>query len=311
MTTMLLAQFAPELYLERAHEFFTFQYDFVTMAMAASVFLGGLCGLIGTFLVLRGLSLLGDAVGHATLPGLCIGFLISGQVASPLLLVGALCSGLLGALFVGFSGRLPRSREDASIGLVLAIFFGAGIVLLSYIQQVAVTSYAGLDSILLGNVAGITSSQLWIMGGVGSVLVISVIAFYRWLLLTSFDPVFARVSAVPVRVVQYGMLAMLSTCVVLAIQAVGVVLVSAMLIIPASSARFWTCRLHYVCVFAGFFGAFSGLLGAFFSYLQEGVPTGPAMVVVASVMFLFSYVFGPQGGLFSSRKSSSPDAKEV
>lgn len=289
------------LYLERAREFFSLQYEFVTIAMVASVFLGALCGLVGTFLVLRSLSLLGDAVGHSTLPGLCAGFLIAGQVSSPLVILGALVSALLGALFVGFSARLPRARADASIGLVLALFFGAGIVMLSYIQRVATTSYAGLDSMLLGNVAGMTSDQLLVLLVAGSVLALSVVVFYRWLMITSFDPVFARVTGVPVRWVHYGVLVILSVCVVLAIQAVGVVLVSAMLIIPASAARFWARRLPGVCGLAMVVGAISGFAGAFFSYIFEGVPTGAAMVVVASLLFALSYFFGSLGGVVSSR----------
>lgn len=287
------------LYWDRSVEFFTFKYEFVTLAMSASVLLGALCGLIGTFLVLRGMSLLGDAVGHSTLPGICVAFLVVGQVGSPFILLGALISALCAAVFVGFSARLPRARQDASIGIVLALFFGVGIVLLSYIQRVAVTSYAGLDSMLLGNVAGMTSSQLGMIAGIGVVLVAVVVVGYRWLMLTSFDPVFARVTGIPVRLVHYGLLGLLSVCVVLSIQAVGVVLVSAMLIIPGSSARFWARRLPGVLALAMLIGAISGLFGAFLSYLFEGVPTGPAMVMVASSIFGLSFLFGPNSGLIS------------
>ena len=301
-TILLAADFAE--YQSRAIEFFSFKYQFVTLALVASIVVGALCGLVGTFLVLRRLSLLGDAAGHSTLPGLAIAFLVVGSLSTGALMVGALVSSFLSALAVGLFSSGPRSRPDAAIGIVLSVFFGVGIVLLSYIQRVATTSYAGLDSMLLGNVAGITTGQLIALIVTAVVLSGATLLFYRPLSLSTFDPEFARSIGVPVRLVHYSLLGALACSVVVSVQAVGVVLVSAMLIIPGASALFWARRLPVVLGVAVIIGATSGMLGALTSYVFEGVSTGPAMVLVASAFFIASLVLGPrQGVLVTMRRA--------
>lgn len=301
-TILLVANFAE--YQSRAFEFFSFKYQFVTLALIASIVVGALCGLVGTFLVLRRLSLLGDAAGHSTLPGLAIAFLVVGSLSTGALMVGALISSFLSALAVGLFSSGPRSRPDAAIGIVLSVFFGVGIVLLSYIQRVATTSYAGLDSMLLGNVAGITTGQLVALMVTAVVLAGATLLFYRPLSLATFDPGFARSIGVPVRLVHYALLGALACSVVVSVQAVGVVLVSAMLIIPGSSALFWARRLPIVLGVSVTFGAISGMLGALISYVFEGVSTGPAMVLVASTFFILSLLLGPRQGVLATLRKS-------
>lgn len=287
--------------LTRAAEFFSFQYSFQVNALVASMLVGAVCAVVGTFLVLRGMSLLGDAAGHATLPGVAAAFVIVGAKVMNVLLVGALISALIAALLVGAISRAPRTRPDAAIGVILSTFFGVGIVMLSYIQNDPTAAQAGLDSFLFGNAAGVSRPQVYLLAGVSAALITGVGVFFRPLAVATFDPIFARSIGVPTRLVHFGLLAALSVAVVVSIQAVGVVLVAAMLIIPPSAALFLSDKLPRVLVIAGIIGAVSGALGAFFSYLWEGVATGPAMVLVAGVIFLAALIFGPRGAFMNKK----------
>jgi len=291
-------------YAARFAEFFAFEYAFTVNALAAAVVVGAICGVVGTFLVLRGLSLVGDATGHATLPGVCVGFLAAGGSKAPTaLLLGALVSGFLAAILVGVLSRGARARTDASIGVVLSLFFGLGIVLLSYIQASPTGAQAGLNRFLYGNAAGVDTAEVYLLAGTAGLLLLLVLVFWRWLVAASFDPVFARSVGVPVGAVHYGLLAALSIAVVVSIQAVGVVLVSAMLIIPPSTALFFSARIARAAALSGILGASAGAIGAVLSYVFEGVSTGPAMVLVAGVFFAVALTFGPRGGLVRAKRT--------
>ncbi len=297
------------IYIERALEFLTFQYGFVPYALGASVLVGVVCGLVGTFLVLRGFSLIGDATGHATLPGVAGAFLvlvwlegrgigISGELHNSVaLLVGALVSGGLGALTVGLFSRGPRVRRDAAIGIVLSVFFGVGIVLLTYIQGLETGRQAGLESFLFGRAAGVTPGEFWVLATAGAALCIAVAVFFRPLAILTFDEGYARAVGINTPAMEIGLLGALSVAVVLSIQSVGVILVAAMLIIPPSAGRFMSGRLTGVIAWSVGLGAVSGFLGALTSYVFEGVATGPAMVLAATAFFVLALFFGPHGGL--------------
>lgn len=289
-----------EIWAQRSAEFFSFKYAFVADALLASSLVGLTCGVVGTFLVLRRLSLLGDAASHAALPGLCLAFLATGGLGVGALMFGALGAAFAAAILVGVFSRGPRTRQDAAIGIVLSSFFGLGSVLLSYIQRAATTSYAGLDALLLGNVAGISPEQLLAIKLTAGALLGGVVLFWRPLSLSTFDEGFARHVGVPVRLVHYALLGAMALCVVVSAQAVGVVLVCAMLIIPAQAALFVSKRLSVVAALAGLIGVLSGMGGAYLSYIQEGLATGPAMVLLAAAIFLGCMVFGPNQGLLSS-----------
>ena len=284
-------------YVARALDFFTFRYEFMIYALGASVMVGLVCGLVGTFLVLRGYSLVGDAIGHATLPGLAIAFLVIGYQHPVGLLVGALGSALLAAFTVGVFSSGPRVRPDAAIGIVLSLYFGVGIVLMAYIQANATGAQAGLTQFLFGNAAAITKEEFFGLSIVGVLLAVLVLLFKRPLTLLVFDPLFARSIGIPVSRFEMGLLALLSVTVVISVQAVGAILVAAMLIIPPSTARLLAPSIGGVMALAAFFGALSGTLGAMLSYVFEGVATGPAMVLVATVFFLLALFFGPRKGI--------------
>ncbi len=285
-------------FLERTSEFWSMQYEFVAWALASSVAVGLLCGLVGTFLVLRGMSLLGDATGHATLPGVCIGFLVAGgQKVMGWLLAGALLTGLLATWLVGFLSRRPRTRPDAAIGTVLSVFFGAGIVLLSYIQASPTGAQTGLNDFLFGNAAAVSPGHALGVMTLALVAVIAVFSFRRVLSVAIFDRVFAESVGIPVSWVDYGLLGTLGLAVVASIQAVGVVLVSAMLIIPGATAILVTSRLGHSLTLSAVLGALSGVTGTWLSFVFEGVGTGPAMTLVAAFFFVMALIFSPRMGL--------------
>ena len=279
-------------YIERAIEFFSFHYAFSTKALVASLLIGVACGTVGTFLLLRKMALLGDAAGHATLPGVCAGFLAAGGAKSiGFLLGGALLFGLAAAVIIGVISKGPRTRSDAAIGIVLASFFGLGVVMLSYVQNAPSGAQSGLNSFLFGNIAGITDAQLWTISAIVLVLMTVGTVMFRWLTLSTFDSDFAAISGVHTTAVHYGLLVALTVAVVVSIEAVGAILVSAMLIIPAASALLVSKRIETALLLSSFIGAASGLLGAFFSYIFEGVSTGPAMAVVAATIFATIWAF--------------------
>lgn len=281
---------------QRFVELASLEHTFALDALAASLLVGVVCGVIGTFLVLRGLSLLGDAVGHATLPGVCAAFLFTGGKAAMALLAGALISGIGAAGAVAGLSRGPRTRPDAAIGIVLTAFFGLGIILLTAAQDSPTGAQAGLNTYLFGNAAGIERAQLVRLAILGGILLLGVALAWRPLSIATFDEEFAHSIGIPVRAAHIGLLVGLAVAVVVSIEAVGVVLVAAMLIIPPTSAFYLSSRLKTVALLSGLIGGASGVLGATASYIFEGVSTGPAMVLFAGFFFVVASVLGPRRG---------------
>lgn len=271
--------------LERASEFVTLQYAFGARALIASVLVGALCGAVGVFLVLRRMALLGDAMGHATLPGVVAGFLVTQSKSLPLMYAGAMGAALLAALSIAKLNQTPRTRSDANVGLTLAGFFGLGVVLLSIAQATPSGAQAGLNAYFFGNAAAVSTAQLIALGLTTLFAFATLLAGFRALVVTTFDPTFAATIGFPRRFLEAAFLMVLAAVVVVSIQTVGVVMVAAMLIIPAQAALIGHRTPGAVVVAATLIGAFSGGAGALTSYTFEGVSTGPAMVLVAAGIF--------------------------
>lgn len=301
--------------LQRTTEFFTFQYDFLVTTLAGAVLVGGLCGLLGVFMVLRRLSLMGDAIGHATLPGIGLAFLAVGHKALGPILAGAAATGVLAALAVGFITRNSRTRPDAALGIVLASFFGLGAVIFSVLQNSPSGAQSGLSDFLFGNAAAITAGEVGLLGGLLVIVLGAIAALYRPLLLSTFDPTAATVMGMPVRALHYGLMTSVALTIVGSIQAVGVVLVAGLLIIPAATARLLTRHLHTSLILAGLLGALSGALGAWLSFLFTGFSSGPSMVIVAAGLYLLALTFAPRRGLvalgLTSLRRRAADRREV
>jgi manganese/zinc/iron transport system permease protein len=268
------------------------------LVVYAAILLGVTCGLLGCFIVLRRQSLLGDAIGHAVLPGVCVGFLAAGTRSTPALLLGALAAGLLAAALIGLLQRTTNLKTGECMGVVFTGFYGIGIVLLKMIQKKSQASgQAGLDKFLFGQIVSIHGGDVLWMAAIAAVAVGGVIVFWRRLAVSSFDEAFAFSIGLPVRWIHYLLTGLVTVAIVISIQAVGVVLVSAMLVTPAATAYLLTDRLHRMAVLSALFGAAAGVLGAFFSLFGEDLPTGAFMVLAAAVLFGGAFLFSPRHGL--------------
>ncbi|MBL9136775.1 MAG: metal ABC transporter permease [Verrucomicrobiales bacterium] len=283
--------------LEQAIRFFSFQDPTLRFAVAGAAMMGIACGVLGTFLVVRRLALVGDTLSHAVLPGVAAGFLW-GQTKNPVaIFVGAVVAGLAGTMVATAIRRTTRLKEDTALGLVLAGFYAVGICLVTMIQRLPTGNKSGIDKFLFGQAAAISAGDLKLMSAVTVLVLVVVVVFYKELLVTSFDPAFARATGFPVRLIQDGLMLLLAFAVVGALQAVGVVLVSAMLITPAAAAYLLTDRLRRMLLIASTIGCGTGIVGCFLSFLGNSLPTGPIMVLVASVVFAGAFLFAPRHGL--------------
>lgn len=269
-------------------------------AVLAGVLLLGLCsGLLGSFVVLRKMSLLGDSLGHAVLPGVCLGFLVNQTKDMRWIFLGAVLSALCGSWLIGLITRHSRLKQDTSMGLVLSGFFGVGTVLLTRLQKLPYGSQGGLNRFLFGQAIGISEQDLWLMGGAACLVVGGVCLAYKELAITSFDEEFALALGLPARLIHFLLMGLVSLAIVISIQAVGVVLLSAVLITPAATAYLLTDRLHRMVILSAVIGMGSAALGACASSLRNNLPTGPLIVLVLSGCFLAAYCGSPQHGIVS------------
>ncbi|MBL7977116.1 MAG: metal ABC transporter permease [Bacteroidetes Order II. Incertae sedis bacterium] len=265
--------------------------------VAGTMLLGLTAGMLGSFTVLRRRALLGDAIAHAVLPGVCLAFMFTGTKDPFILLVGALLSGGLATFFMDLVQRNTKLPADAVLALVLSVFFGIGIFLLTMIQQSGMAAQTGLDKFLFGQAASLLGRDVILFGLIGASVLFTLFIFFNPLKLISFDPAFA--SSVGFHVFRYDALltALLVAAITAGIQAVGVVLMAALLVTPAVAARYWTEDLRVMMWLAGAFGALSGWLGALASYYIPGLPTGPCVVVAATFIFGTSMFFAPERGM--------------
>uniref|UniRef100_C5DAB5 Manganese transport system membrane protein MntC n=1 Tax=Geobacillus sp. (strain WCH70) TaxID=471223 RepID=C5DAB5_GEOSW len=265
-----------------------------------STFLLGLAsGMIGSFALLKKQSLLGDAMAHAALPGVCLAFLLYKEKSLFLFFIGAALSGLLATFFIQQIVRFTRVKEDTAIGLVLSVFFGIGIVLLTFINQHSQGNQSGINDFLFGQAASLIESDVKMLSAVALTLIALIALFFKEFKLITFDPAFARGLGLPVSLLNGVLMFLIVAVVVTGLQAVGVVLMSALLITPALAARYWTEELGWMVVLAGLFGGLSGVIGTYLSTLATGMPTGPLIIVAATILFLFSFLFAPKRGLLS------------
>lgn len=264
-----------------------------------SILLTASAAIIGCFTFLRKRALIGDAVAHSVLPGICLSFMLSGNKDPFILLIGAFVTGTLSVYLLDFITRNSRIKQDTAIGLLLSVFFGIGMLLLTFIQQSGNAAQSGLDSFLFGKAASLVADDVMVFGTVGIILVTVTVLLFKEFTLLSFDENYARTIGLPVKALEMTLTTLSVLAVIIGIQAVGVVLMAAMLITPAAAARFWTNKLAVMIILAAVMGAFSGISGAYVSYLSPAMPTGPWIVLILSFIAFFSFMFAPQKGIAS------------
>lgn len=266
-------------------------YRFMQRALLASILVGVICGTIGCYIILRRMAFIGDALSHAVLPGVVIGFMIAGK-GNITLFIGAVISGLLTALLIGFVNRNSRIKEDTAIGVIFIGFFALGVLLISRLRAV----HLDLQHFLFGDPLGVSTADLYMSAVIGVLVLLFILLFYKQLLLTSFDPTMAMAIGMPTGLIHYLLMGVLSMTIVASLQAVGIILVVAMLITPGATAYLITDRMNKMLILSAFFGALSAILGLYISYWLN-YSSGSAMVLVATAIFLGVLIFSPRRGI--------------
>lgn len=273
-----------------------FDYTLRTVALGAAT-LGIVSGALGCYAVLRKQSLLGDAMSHAALPGIVLAFMLFRSKAPLVLMLGAVIAGWLAALLILKIVGSSRIKYDSALGFVLSVFFGVGLMLLTAIQRQPDASQAGLDKFLFGQAATLLAGEVVTMAGLGVLALLVAGLFWKEFKLLSFDSEYAVTLGLPVRALDILLTTLLVVAIVIGLQAVGVVLMSAMIVAPAAAARQWTDRMHSMMLLAAFFGALAGVTGAVLSSLVPRLSTGPTIVLCISAIVVFSLLLAPQRGL--------------
>lgn len=267
------------------------QFGFISRALVAAIIVGIVCSVLGTYVVLRGMAFFGDALAHTILPGVVIAFLIGWPLA-----VGALVFGVLTAVGIGFLTERGTLKEDTAIGVILAGMFALGVALLS-----ASGNYTlDLAHFLFGNLLGVSATDLWVIAILGLVVLVTIYLFYKELMVISFDEVLAVTLRLPTTFLRYLLLVLIAVTIVTALQVVGIALMLAMFVTPAATASLLTRRLPTMMAVAATIGAFSGVVGVYASFYLN-VASGAAVVLVATIIFLLTFLFAPRRGLIWRR----------
>jgi ABC-type Mn2+/Zn2+ transport system permease subunit len=271
------------------------QYAFMTRGLLAALIVGIVCPVLGAYVVLRGMAFFGDALAHITLPGVAIAYLLGWPLG-----VGALIAGILAAVGIGALSQRREIKEDTAMGVIFAGAFALGIALLSTQRSYAVD----LSHILFGNLLGVSTGDLWLIGGLAALVILLVVAFYKEFLVLSFDPVLAVTLRLPVTFLKNLLLVLIAVVIVTSLQAVGVALVLAMLVTPAASAHLLTRRLPAMMALGAALGATGAGIGLYLSYYWN-LASGPAIVLTETVLFFVVLLFGPRRGLLWRRRAAT------
>jgi manganese/iron transport system permease protein len=266
-------------------------YPFMVRGLLAVVLAGIVCATVGTYVVLRGMAFFGDALAHAILPGVAVGYLVSGGAQGAIFWWG-LGTAVLTAIGIGAIGRSTRVKEDTAIGIIFAGMFALGIALISTMRSYAVD----LAHFLFGDVLGVSVADLWLTAIFGGLVLLTIVALFKELLILSFDPILAATLRLPSAALDYLLLVLIAVTTVVSLQTVGVALMVAMLVTPAATAYLLTHRLPTMMSLAALIGALSGVLGLYISYYAS-VASGAAIVLVCTLFFLLALLFAPRRGL--------------
>jgi manganese/zinc/iron transport system permease protein len=279
--------------------FFSFQDPNVVFVVVGISFLSISAAMVGTFTFLDKKALIGDAISHAVLPGVCLAFMLAGTKNPYWIVVGAFSTGALATYAISWISQQTKLKEDTVIASVLSVFFGVGIVFMTKLQQTGNASISGLDHFLFGNAISIVGEDILVYGTLALITILAILFFYKEFQLLIFNRDFARAIGLPVKRLEFVFNSLMVLAVVTGIQAIGVVLMAALLITPAAAARFWTDRLSRMLTLAVLMALFSGIAGAYISFTLPNMPTGPWVVVVLSALAFFSFFFSHKKGLIT------------
>lgn len=269
------------------------KYQFLQNALFTSIVIGIVSGVIGCFIILRGMSLMGDAISHAVLPGVAVSYIVGVNY-----FIGATVFGLFAAMMIGLVTQHSKLKSDTAIGIVFSSFFAGGIILISFAK-----SSTDLYHILFGNVLAITQSDMIITVIITIIVILFVVVFYKELLVSSFDPVMSQAYGLKIQVIHYALMFLLTLVAVSALQTVGTILVVAMLITPAATAYLLSNRLSVMILIASTIGVISSVVGLFLSY-SYNLASGAAIVLTTTVFFLLAFLFSPKQNLLIKRRKA-------
>ncbi len=292
-------------------DFISFKNPTVQVVVLGTVLIAACSAMVGTYTYLRKRTLVGDAVAHAIFPGICLGFMLSGSKNPLYLLIGAILVGWLALLLMDALVAKTKLKTDTALAYILTFFFGIGSVLMSYIQKSGNASQSGLHDFLFGKAANMVLADLYVFGVTSILLLFMVLVFFKQFKLISFNPEFAASIGLNVKSYNFLLTTMTVVAVSIGIQAVGVVLMSALLITPATTARLWTHKLSKLMLLAGLFGALAGILGAYVSFTATNMPTGPWFVVFLTCFAVISIFFAPKSGLISRYQLQMTNKRKI
>lgn len=274
-----------------------FQSYTTQMVLLGTALLGLASGIAGTFAVLRKESLIGDGLSHAALPGVVIAFLLTGIKDIEVLITGAALSSITAAWLITITVENSKIKFDGALATILSAFFGLGMVLLTYVQSLNNAGQAGLSKFIFGQAATILARDVYITSVAALIIIVLTALFWKELKLISFDVEYAKTLQIPVTFTLILYRSLLIMTIIIGIQSVGAILISSLLIAPAVGARQWTNKLGTMCILAGLFGMISAISGTIWSTSVPKLPTGPAIIVILSILVLLSLIFAPNRGM--------------
>ena len=272
------------------------QYGFMQRSLVIAILVGIVCAIVGSYLMVQRLALLGDAISHSVLPGLAIAFILGANI-----FIGAFIAGVLSTVIIAWIKARSTIKEDAAMGIVFSAFFALGITLITIVQK---DNKIDLNHFLFGNILGVTPQDAIDTGFIVALVLLVVVFFYKELLFYTFDPLGAQATGLPVNLLNFGLMVLIALTIVASLKAVGVVLVLSLLITPASTAYLLVTRLHQVMILGAIIGVISSISGMYLSYFYN-LPSGPAIVLVASGLFVLSLLFSPTQGILTQPRTTS------
>ena len=272
------------------------QYGFMQRSLVIAILVGIVCAIVGSYLMVQRLALLGDAISHSVLPGLAIAFILGANI-----FIGAFIAGVLSTVIIAWIKTRSTIKEDAAMGIVFSAFFALGITLITIVQK---DNKIDLNHFLFGNILGVTAADAIDTALIVALVLLVVVFFYKELLFYTFDPLGAQATGLPVNLLNFGLMVLIALTIVASLKAVGVVLVLSLLITPASTAYLLVTRLHQVMILGAIIGVISSISGMYLSYFYN-LPSGPAIVLVASGLFVLSLLFSPTQGILTQPRTNS------